>query len=972
MSSIFNDAIYLDDVPVSDWLTHYIGSGYRSCIYVTDHDKKGRIILFGYDKNGNPKTFVCAHKSHIKYVVKYDTDEKDIYGRYVATKYFENTSSRSKYLDAVGDGLIIVEALRPEQEFLQKVFGSEVFSDNFNIQPQRIHSIDIETEISDTFMSPAVADNRVNMITVHDSLTDKFYTWSLSHAEIDFKEEPLSSMPKDKFVFYEFYNDENAMLEHFINWYHDNMPDVIYGWNIRGYDIPYLYVRLTKQLGKTYANMFSPVGKCFIKEVNHDNARNDVAAEIEIKIDGVFQADGLLLYRDKFKIAGSTLDGGFSLDNVGETEGLGHKIHYTGTLKDLYIKDYQKFYEYNVRDVDLCKKIDDKRKMIALARKIAGLGLCNYDTIYSSISYLIGSCIVFAKHKMNAGVFTSYLKEKLDFGDGFEGAFVFPCEPNVYRGGIGCIDFASLYPSNIRSINASPETYVGKLLIYLKTNTGNITVNISREKRFDPDSKVPYPNDNPDKADWINANDPRIDHFELKLPGIKDKRQKITLQQLKLLLDTKCIFTANNTLFLKHEVKWGVIAKWCEFFYAQRKINKKKEMQIFHMLHNEEEVAKLSESEIIDIKIKMENYHAIQMAFKIMINSIYGCCGTAFSPIADPNIAQSITRQGQMCNKAASGFVKKYLIEKYGAPEDYKVAVGGDTDSQFLNLQCITDWMKKEYKLSNRIMDWPQKYKNELWKSFSSFVDKDVNNFVRTMVHEYCHTNEQNVLSYELEYLGDVGVYERKKHYAVHKIFDEGDPVDKIKYSGIEMKKSTLPKHVKTFLQDIYEGVILKDWKDSDYQNYISELYTKFKTFDVDNISFWKGYNTERSATGFLQMAQMVNPQTGKTIGTTGIAKAATYYNQIINKLGLGKKYDELRLGDKCRLLYIEPSNQYRIDVIAYKDGQYPDEFRTLFKPDYRKMFEKTVLDALKSFREACKFKTIDPSKQIACDIFDF
>ena len=53
-------------------------------------------------------------------------------------------------------------------------------------------------------------------------------------------------------------------------------------------------------------------------------------------------------------------------------------------------------------------------------------------------------------------------------------------------------------------------------------------------------------------------------------------------------------------------------------------------------------------------------------------------------------------------------------------------------------------------------------------------------------------------------------------------------------------------------------------------------------------------------------MAQSINPVTGKTVGTTGIAKAATYYNQIVQKMGLGKKYDQLRVGDKCRFLYIE------------------------------------------------------------------
>ena len=103
-------------------------------------------------------------------------------------------------------------------------------------------------------------------------------------------------------------------------------------------------------LGKNEAKRLSPVNKYFIKDVNHDNERADVAAEIEVNIDGLFIADGLVLYRDKFGIS-PALDGGYTLDNVGEKEECGNKIKYKGTLKDLYLKDWQRFYEYNCVDV---------------------------------------------------------------------------------------------------------------------------------------------------------------------------------------------------------------------------------------------------------------------------------------------------------------------------------------------------------------------------------------------------------------------------------------------------------------------------------------------------------------------------------------------------------------------------------------------------------------------------------------------
>jgi len=177
--------------------------------------------------------------------------------------------------------------------------------------------------------------------------------------------------------------------------------------------------------------------------------------------------------------------------------------------------------------------------------------------------------------------------------------------------------------------------------------------------------------------------------------------------------------------------------------------------------------------------------------------------------------------------------------------------------------------MKKKYNLPKRIKDWDQKYRNELWKTVSDMTEKEINPFVRNLVHEYCKTTQQDVLTYELEYMGDCGVYESKKHYFLHKIFEEGDIVDKNKVTGIELKKGVLPKGMKSFLEEIYVGVVNKDWEEKDYNDYVNSLYDKFKEFSIDEISFWKGYGTERQAVGFLQMET----------GTTGIAKACTYYN---------------------------------------------------------------------------------------------
>lgn len=561
-------------------------------------------------------------------------------------------------------------------------------------------------------------------------------------------------------------------------------------------------------------------------------------------------------------------------------------------------------------------------------------------------------------------VMVSHLGDRKNF-DGFEGAFVFPTQKGRYTGGIGCIDFASLYPSIIRSLNISPETYRGKVLIQYKSPDGHSLLPINEK------NELPFNifDDKEAKADNVAG-------YYLKLPD--NRRKKVTLETLRNFVDKHGIYTTNNTIFLKHEEKWGVISKWCEYFYNHRKATKKKMLQIFRDLHDDSKT--FSKKEKKRLEDEAENLNSRQGAFKNMINSIYGQMGSSYSPIANLDIAQTVTRLGRACNTYASNFVLKSFQEKYDPTyQGYRIsiledddprrdkagkvdviAVGGDTDSQFINLQVVTDYMKKHDGLPEKIRDWPQEKRQELWDTINDFVNKDVNEFVRNMVHNYTKTNQQNVLTYELEYMADCGLYESKKHYFVHKIFEEGVAVDKIKVTGIALKKNETDKSMKSVLQDIYEGAVLKDWNETNYQDYISNIYETFKTLSIDQIAFWKGYNTAREAVGFLTMG----------VGTTGIAKACTYYNQILEKLNLTKKYDQILVGNKTRFVYLKSTNEYGIDCIAYLPGAWPKEFDKIFEVDYPKMFDKIILDQLKRYREACQFSEFDPKKQVLQDIF--
>lgn len=284
-------------------------------------------------------------------------------------------------------------------------------------------------------------------------------------------------------------------------------------------------------------------------------------------------------------------------------------------------------------------------------------------------------------------------------------------------------------------------------------------------------------------------------------------------------------------------------------------------------------------------------------------------------------------------------------------------------NSQFVNVQCVTDDFKQKYHLGNDLAKWDDEHKLMLWKWMDDFVEKEVNPFVQNdLVGKSYHTEHPEVLRYSLEYIGATGIYERKKHYAVHKILSEGpEIVDKVKFSGIELKKAASPVAVKDILREIYLGVLKDDWDEHEFIEYVNAAYDKVKALSINDLALWKGYSAARPATGFLKME----------IGTTGIAKACTYYNQLIEHMKIGKKYDPILLGQKVRFSYVLPSNEYGIECIAFHDGQWPKEFDKVFKVDYDVMFDKLVLSPLKGFLEATKFKRVDPRKQVLFDVFD-
>ena len=156
--------------------------------------------------------------------------------------------------------------------------------------------------------------------------------------------------------------NEEDLIHEFLTFWEKTQPDIITGWNTEFFDIPYLYNRIMKFSEKDVKRL-SPWGNVYSRDVYTMGRTHQL-----IDISGVAHLDYFDLYR-KFTY---TSQESYRLDHIAFVE-LGEKKDDNPyeTFKDWYTKDFQSFIEYNITDVELVDKLEDKMKLIELALTMA-------------------------------------------------------------------------------------------------------------------------------------------------------------------------------------------------------------------------------------------------------------------------------------------------------------------------------------------------------------------------------------------------------------------------------------------------------------------------------------------------------------------------------------------------------------------------------------------------------------------------
>jgi DNA polymerase elongation subunit (family B) len=604
-------------------------------------------------------------------------------------------------------------------------------------------------------------------------------------------------------------------------------------------------------------------------------------------------------YLDIYKKFSIGLRESYKLDAIAELELGSNKVDYGNTnLSSLADDDWQLFVEYNVQDVNLLVELEDKLRYLELLRMLAYTGLTTIESAMGTLSVITGATVIKARSKNL--VVPTFIKDQIN-NSKYEGAYV--GEPQRgFQHDVISFDANSLYPNTMISLNLSPETKVGKI-----THKDDEYVYIKH----------------------VTGKD-----FKLTHTGFMDfvKKEDIAISRAKILFTQK---------------KKGIMPEIVDGIYQQRvevkKQLKKLKLRLSKMDKNAPDYDVIQrQADQLDIK---------QFTLKILINTVYGYFGNKHAPIGDPDIARSITLTGQAVIKKSNDILRDY-VDKTGVPGADPV-IYNDTDSSYISIARIMKSLGEPFSHEGKITQSAYDH--------AQAVEDHLNMEITKWSNSVLNSNDSRFV-FKRECMSDVGVFLQKKRYVLHVLDDEGIPVDKYKYTGVEVVRSTIPAPIKPYIKQIIETMMSTESR-SETNEVFLKAYDIFKDLPVEDYSFVMGISDyEKYAhrcNGFV---------TAK--GMPAHVKAAYHYNMLLEKLGLSGIYETIDTGDKVRFFYVTQPNKYGINAIAYK-YYYPKEFKSVFEPDKEKMFEKIIYSIIERFYESVDWKLSKPSAQVQTDLFD-
>ena len=593
---------------------------------------------------------------------------------------------------------------------------------DWDINDLDIAIIDIEVGSENGFPDPATASEPVTAIAIK-KLNKRFSVYGCGK---------FNNTRED--VDYIECKDEYTLLKSFLTDWEKNTPDIVSGWNVKFFDIPYLHNRMQKILGPDMTKKLSPWNSVVEREKIIKGQK-----QIAYDIFGVSCLDYIELYR--WYAPGGKSQESYKLDHISSVELGTNKVDYSeyDNLHQLYKHNYQKFIEYNIRDVEIIVELEEKLKLIELAATLA------YDTKTNFED-------VFAQTRMWDALINSYLmdkkiivppKENRIKESAFEGAYV--KEPQVGKHDwVASFDLNSLYPHLLIQYNISPETII------------------------EP------PNYTQEMRDIISE-------------GVTVEKmlyQKIDTSKLN-----GVTLTPNGQFFTTE--RQGFLPKMMEEMYEDRK--KFKNLMIKAQQEYQLETDKDKKYELEKL---VARYNNLQLAKKVSLNSAYGALGSQYFRFYDLRQALAVTQAGQLSIRWIENKLNEYMnniLKTEG--NDYVIA--SDTDSIYLRLgELVNSVYEKEGRDNQKIIAFMDKVCEAKIQPFIDRAYLDLANYVRAHAQKMIMKREaladKGLWTAKKRYA--INVYNNEG--VAYK-----EP--KLKVMGLEMVKSSTPSVIRVKMREV-------------------------------------------------------------------------------------------------------------------------------------------------------------------------
>ena len=612
-----------------------------------------------------------------------------------------------------------------EFSFIAEHFPEEHI--DYDYSQIRIAYLDIETGSENGFPNVETANEEVTAITM--KIGKKVYVFGRGEFVTDRED-----------VFYFRFDSERAMLQKFFEMWDKESPDIMTGWNIDTFDIPYLVNRAMRLFDdkKNPYKLLSPWRK--LREYKMFGLGGQELQTYEIY--GVETLDYLAMYR-KFTYINQE---SYRLDHIAFVELGERKLDYSeqGSLHLLYKNDYQKFIEYNIKDVELVEQLENKMKLLEMIVSLAYLSKVNYSNTFGQVRMwdtLIYNNLL-RKNIVIPPKTTSHKSSQ------FEGAYV--KDPILgSHDWVVNFDLNSLYPHLIMQYNLSPETLITDEL--------------------------------PSDLQEIKDARPGID-------GLVDQ-----VQNLDALKKYNLTYTPNNE-FYRRDI-YGFLPEMMQQIYDDRVKYKGMMIDAKKKLQNETDA-----SERFKLKNLISKYHNMQLNLKITLNSAFGAMGNQHFRYFDQRIAEAITTSGQLSIKWIEKEINRYLNDLLKTDDDYVVAV--DTDSVYITMDKLVQSVYGDKNVEKaKIIDFLDKVCSEqmekiIDKSYQKLKDY-MNAFDQKMVMKRENIADRAVWTAKKRYIMNVYDSEGVRYK---------EP--QLKIMGIEAIRSSTPSACKQKMKDIFKIIM--------------------------------------------------------------------------------------------------------------------------------------------------------------------